>query len=66
VNAAAALDRPGDGEVAAGARADLVLVDRDPLASVEALGRPLGVMVRGRWVPRAELDARLTAHRTHP
>lgn len=64
-NAAAALGRPDDGAVAAGARADLVLLERDPLASVENLAHPIGVMVRGRWLPRADLDALLAAHRTN-
>ena len=64
-NAAASLDRPGDGKIAAGARADLVLLDHDPLASVDNLAHPAGVMVRGHWLTRADLDALLTAHRTH-
>jgi imidazolonepropionase-like amidohydrolase len=63
-SAAAALGRPDDGATAAGARADLVLLDRDPLASVENLAHPAGVMVRGRWSTRADLDALLAAHRT--
>ncbi|HEV7557109.1 MAG TPA: amidohydrolase family protein [Kofleriaceae bacterium] len=64
-NAAASLDRPHDGKIAPGARADLVLLDRDPLATVDNLAHPAGVMVRGHWLSRADLDALLAAHRTH-
>jgi imidazolonepropionase-like amidohydrolase len=60
--AAASLGRPGDGIVAAGAHADLVMLDRDPLASVDNLAHPAGVMVRGHWLARADLDALLAAH----
>lgn len=63
-NAAAALGRPDDGVVAAGARADLVLLERDPLASVENLGPPIGVMVNGRWLTHTDLGTLLAAHRT--
>jgi hypothetical protein len=51
------LDESGTIEV--GKRADLVLVDSDPLASVASLARPAGVMVRGAWLDRARLDALL-------
>ncbi len=51
------------GTIAAGKRADLVLVDGDPLADLSRLRRPLGVMVRGRWLPRDELDRMLAALR---
>ena len=47
------------GAVAAGQRADLVLLDADPLADVRNLSRIAGVMARGRWLPKAEIDARL-------
>jgi imidazolonepropionase-like amidohydrolase len=47
------------GAVKAGAVADLVLVDRDPLASVENVARPAGVMLRGKWLTREELDTRI-------
>lgn len=47
------------GAVATGQLADLQLVDANPLVSVQALRRRAGVMVRGRWYPRAELNARL-------
>ncbi|HEV2148782.1 MAG TPA: amidohydrolase family protein [Longimicrobiaceae bacterium] len=47
------------GLVAPGHRADLLLLEADPLRDVANLSRIRGVMVRGRWVPRAEIDARL-------
>ena len=49
------------GTVAPGQRADLVLLDADPLADLANLARRAGVMVRGRWVPREEIDAGLAA-----
>lgn len=52
------------GLVAPGHRADLVLLDADPLLDAAHLQRIAGVMVRGRWVPRAEIDARLDAIRS--
>jgi imidazolonepropionase-like amidohydrolase len=49
------------GTVAVGKRADLLLVDRNPLADLEAVKRPRGVMVRGRWLTREQLDQMLAA-----
>jgi hypothetical protein len=46
------------GVVDIGARADLVLVSIDPLTAPLPLV-PDGVMVRGKWLPRADLEARL-------
>lgn len=45
------------GVVAAGATADLVLLERDPLAGLDNLRAVRGVVVRGRWLDRAALDA---------
>jgi cytosine/adenosine deaminase-related metal-dependent hydrolase len=47
------------GTVAAGQRADLILLDANPLADVSNVDRIAGVMARGRWVPRTEIDAGL-------
>lgn len=44
------------GTVVPGNRADLVLLDANPLQNVENLKRRAGVMVRGRWVSAAEID----------
>lgn len=61
-NAAAFVERDGEfGIIAPGAAADLLLVDADPLESVNALRHPDAVMVRGRWIRRAELDRMLEA-----
>jgi hypothetical protein len=46
------------GVIEAGARADLLVVASDPLRAPLPLV-PEGVMVRGRWLPRADLEARL-------
>ncbi|HEX6059767.1 MAG TPA: amidohydrolase family protein [Gemmatimonadaceae bacterium] len=51
------LGRDGSfGTVAAGNRADLVLLEGNPLADLSSLERRAGVMVRGRWLPRAEIE----------
>ena len=48
------------GTVAAGKRADLLLLERNPLEDVANLKRRAGVMVRGRWFPEEELRAKLS------
>lgn len=47
------------GRIAAGKRADLVLLDRNPLSDLSALDRPAAVVVRGKLLDRAALDAML-------
>lgn len=47
------------GTVAPGRRADLLLLDADPLKDVRNARALSGVVLRGRWLPRAELDAML-------
>ena len=49
------------GTIAVGKRADLILLDRNPLEDVAAFNQPLGVMVRGRWLPREALQKLLSA-----
>ncbi len=49
------------GTVAVGRRADLVLVERNPLDDVGHVSRRVGVMARGVWYPQSTLDARLEA-----
>jgi imidazolonepropionase-like amidohydrolase len=49
------------GTVAEGKRADLLLVDANPLQDLARLKAPVGVMVRGKWLTREELHQRLTA-----
>jgi len=52
---------PGErfGTVAVGSRADLILLEANPLEDLDALSSPSGVMVRGRWFDRAALDGLL-------
>ena len=49
------------GTVAVGNWADLVLLDANPLQSLDNVTKRDGVMVRGRWVPKSEIDAGLEA-----
>jgi imidazolonepropionase-like amidohydrolase len=54
---AALLGEPAPaGTVAVGARADLLLLDANPLDEVSRSRTIAGVMLAGRWLPRAELD----------
>ena len=58
----AAKDLKLDGEfgtVAVGNRADLILLDANPLEDARNIGKRSGVMVRGRWLPSSELDRML-------
>ena len=50
-----ALDRFGT--VSPGRRADLILLEANPLDSIANTERRAGVMVRGRWMPETELRA---------
>jgi imidazolonepropionase-like amidohydrolase len=60
VNGAAFLGIPGDrGTVAAGQKADLVLLDANPLENVANTRRIAGVALRGRWFSRQELTRML-------
>ena len=43
------------GTVETGLRADLILLEANPLQSVANLSKRAGVMVRGRWLPESEL-----------
>jgi imidazolonepropionase-like amidohydrolase len=47
------------GMVAVGLRADLILLDGNPLEDVRNVHRQAGVMLRGCWLPKAEIDRRL-------
>jgi imidazolonepropionase-like amidohydrolase len=55
------LKRPTEfGRIALGMRADLLLVEGNPLDDITRLRAPVGVMARGRWYPRVELQRMLT------
>ena len=59
-NVAAALgtlDRAGT--IAAGKRADLVLLDANPLVDISNTMKIAGVVLGGRWLPKREIDRRL-------
>jgi imidazolonepropionase-like amidohydrolase len=61
-DAARFLDEEGEfGVVAVGARADLILVEGDPLTDLEVLRRPAYVMVNGHLRDRAALQRELDA-----
>jgi imidazolonepropionase-like amidohydrolase len=47
------------GSVAPGQRADLLLLNDNPLADLRNIAKPAGVMVNGRWLPQADIQARL-------
>jgi imidazolonepropionase-like amidohydrolase len=47
------------GRVAPGLRADLILVDGNPLADVHNASRASGVVLRGQWLPAVKLEAAL-------
>ena len=47
------------GTITPGKRADLVLLDANPLSDIGAIDRIAGVMVRGRWLPQAEIARQL-------
>jgi imidazolonepropionase-like amidohydrolase len=47
------------GTVSVGKRADLLLVEANPLEEISHLWRRVGVVLAGRWLPQAELDAML-------
>lgn len=47
------------GTIERGKRADLILLEANPLQDIANVARIAGVMIRGRWLPRAEIDTRL-------
>jgi imidazolonepropionase-like amidohydrolase len=49
------------GTIERGKRADMVLLEADPLVDIRNTTKRAGVMVRGRWLPREEIERRLGA-----
>ena len=49
------------GTITVGKRADLLLVSANPLVDIHTLQNPVGVMVRGQWLPAEKLQDMLGA-----
>jgi imidazolonepropionase-like amidohydrolase len=47
------------GTIEVGKRTDLLLVEANPLDDISAASKIAGVLMRGRWVGRAEIDRRM-------
>jgi imidazolonepropionase-like amidohydrolase len=47
------------GTIEVGKRTDLLLVDANPLENIAAASKIAGVMMRGRWIDRGEIDRRM-------
>jgi imidazolonepropionase-like amidohydrolase len=59
-NAAKAMGKQAEfGTVEVGKRADLILLESNPLNDVSSLQRRSGVMLRGRWLAQAQLQSML-------
>src|SRR5688500_4649845 len=48
------------GTVAPGKRADLILLNANPLTDITAIENSAGVMVNGRWFPESDIQKRLS------
>jgi imidazolonepropionase-like amidohydrolase len=48
------------GTIGNGKRADLLLLDANPLQNIDNIQRRAGVMVNGRWLPETEIQRRLS------
>lgn len=51
------------GTIAEGKRADLILLDANPLEDVRNSSKIAGVFINGRWLPKAEIEKRLNGER---
>ena len=60
VNVAAYFGTKDAGAIAKGNRADLILLDANPLEQISNTARISGVVINGRWVSRADLDRKLS------
>lgn len=52
-------NKPGFGTVEKGKRADLILLEANPLSDITNTRKRAGVMLRGHWYPKAELGRML-------
>ena len=64
--AAKAIGDSSSGVISRGARADMVLLNANPLVDLQALEVNEGVMVAGRWFSRSELDRLAPARPSAP
>ncbi|MEE8295832.1 MAG: amidohydrolase family protein [Sphingomonadales bacterium] len=53
-------DKDAFGQIAPGQRADLILLNANPLEDISNIRDIAGVMVRGIWISKEDIDARLT------
>jgi imidazolonepropionase-like amidohydrolase len=53
------------GTIGVGMQGDLVLVDENPLEDISAASKISGVLVRGKWIDRTTIDAKMAALTTH-
>lgn len=53
-------DQDAFGQIAPGQRADLILLNTNPLEDISNIRDIAGVMVRGIWISKEDIDARLT------
>ena len=66
-NPALALDVPESfGTIEAGRRADLLLLEADPLVDIRNVWKRAGVVAAGRWLSASELDAKLAEYAAAP
>ena len=54
------------GTIEVGKRTDLLLIDANPLEDVAAAAKIAGVMMRGRWIGKEEIDRRMQRISKHP
>lgn len=47
------------GTIAIGKESDMILVDANPLDDVSAASKVSGVLMRGRWIAKSEIDTRM-------
>lgn len=59
INAATFLGEPGAGQIKAGCRADMLLLDGNPFDDIAALHRQAGVIANGQWIASGEIERRL-------
>ncbi|MGZ3181171.1 MAG: amidohydrolase family protein [Telluria sp.] len=55
----------GAGTIEVGKRSDMILVDGNPLADLDAAAKVRGVMMQGRWIPGEVLAAKMAALAGH-